>query len=130
MSTTNLGRYLLIVASVGVTVVLFNYFSSTIALFTAAGIVAALLNVPLAWLEQRLPRPLAITLVALGAHISPPDAEVHVRGVNGCWRSPAAAGCGRWRRRIETRWCSSSRSSAGYPWPGIAPAGRRCSLRD
>ncbi|MEI6830539.1 MAG: AI-2E family transporter [Synechococcaceae cyanobacterium ELA445] len=67
MSTTNLVRYLLIVASVGVTVVLFNYFSSTIALFTAAGIVAALLNVPLAWLEQRLPRPLAITLVALGA---------------------------------------------------------------
>jgi predicted PurR-regulated permease PerM len=67
MSTTNLVRYLLIVASAAVTVLLLNYFAGTIALFTAAGIVAALLNIPLAWLERRMPRPLAITLVALGA---------------------------------------------------------------
>ncbi|MCP9850414.1 AI-2E family transporter [Cyanobium sp. Morenito 9A2] len=60
-------RYLLIVASAAVTVVLFNYFAGTIGLFTAAGIVAALLNIPLAWLERRIPRPLAITVVALGA---------------------------------------------------------------
>lgn len=67
MSTTNLVRYLLVVASAAVTVLLFNYFSGTIALFTVAGIAAALLNSPLAWLERRLPRPLAITLVSVGA---------------------------------------------------------------
>ncbi len=66
-SSPQLLRYLLIVASVGVTVVLVNYFSGTIALFTVAGIVAALLNGPLALLERRLPRPLAITLVAVAA---------------------------------------------------------------
>ncbi|MCP9916286.1 AI-2E family transporter [Cyanobium sp. ATX 6F1] len=60
-------RYLLIVASAAVTVLLFNYFAGTIGLFTAAGIVAALLNIPLAWLERRIPRPLAIAVVFLGA---------------------------------------------------------------
>ena len=47
MSTTNLVRYLLLVACIGVTVVIFNYFSGTIAVFTVAAIVAALLNSPL-----------------------------------------------------------------------------------
>lgn len=46
ISTTNLVRYLLLVACVGVTVLIFNYFSGTIAVFTAAAIVAALLNIP------------------------------------------------------------------------------------
>jgi predicted PurR-regulated permease PerM len=67
MSTTNLVRYLLLVACIGVTVVIFNYFSGTIAVFTAAAIVAAVLNVPVMWLCRYLPRGLAIAAVFLGA---------------------------------------------------------------
>jgi predicted PurR-regulated permease PerM len=67
MSTTNLVRYLLLVACIGVTVVIFNYFSGTIAVFTAAAIVAALLNVPVKWLCRYLPRGWAIAAVFLGA---------------------------------------------------------------
>jgi predicted PurR-regulated permease PerM len=67
ISTTNLVRYLLLVACIGVTVVIFNYFSGTIAVFTAAAIVAALLNVPVTWLSRYLPRGWAIATVALGA---------------------------------------------------------------
>lgn len=66
ISTTNLVRYLLLVACIGVTVVIFNYFSGTIAVFTAAAIVAALLNVPVRWLCRYLPRGWAIATVSLG----------------------------------------------------------------
>ena len=67
ISTSNLVRYLLLVACIGVTVVIFNYFSGTIAVFTAAAIVAALLNVPVTWLSRTLPRGWAIASVSLGA---------------------------------------------------------------
>jgi predicted PurR-regulated permease PerM len=69
ISTTNLVRYLLLVACIGVTVVIFNYFSGTIAVFTAAAIVAALLNVPVKWLGRYLPRGWSIAAVAVGALI-------------------------------------------------------------
>lgn len=69
ISTTNLVRYLLLVACIGVTVVIFNYFSGTIAVFTAAAIVAALLNIPVAWLSRYLPRGWAIAAVFVAALI-------------------------------------------------------------
>ncbi|WP_199297236.1 AI-2E family transporter [Synechococcus sp. FACHB-909] len=68
-STTNLVRYLLLLACIGVTVVIFNYFSGTIAVFTAAAIVAALLNVPVKWLSRYLPRGWSIAAVTCGALI-------------------------------------------------------------
>ena len=67
ISTSNLVRYLLLVACIGVTVVIFNYFSGTIEVFTAAAIVAGLLNVPVTWLSRTLPRGWAIASVSLGA---------------------------------------------------------------
>lgn len=66
-STTNLVRYLLLVACVGVTVLIFDYFSGTIAVFTAAAIVAALLNIPVTWLSRHVPRGWAIAIVSLSA---------------------------------------------------------------
>ena len=69
ISTSNLVRYLLLVACVGVTVVIFDYFSGTIAVFTAAAIVAALLNMPVAWLSRYIPRGWAIAFVSLSALI-------------------------------------------------------------
>ena len=68
-STTNLVRYLLLLACIGVTVVIFNYFSGTIAVFTAAAIVAAVLNVPVKWLSGYLPRGWSIAAVTCGALI-------------------------------------------------------------
>jgi predicted PurR-regulated permease PerM len=68
-STTNLVRYLLLLACIGVTVVIFNYFSGTIVVFTAAAIVAALLNVPVKWLSRYLPRGWSIAAVTFGALI-------------------------------------------------------------
>lgn len=65
--TPQLVRYLLLVACIGVTVVIFNYFSGTIAVFTVAAIVAALLNVPVGWLSRVLPRGWAIAAVCLVA---------------------------------------------------------------
>jgi predicted PurR-regulated permease PerM len=56
-------RYLLLFASAGITVLLINYFYSTIALFTTAGILAALLNYPVVWLSRYIPRGLAIAIV-------------------------------------------------------------------
>lgn len=67
ISTTNLVRYLLLVACVGVTVLIFDYFSGTIAVFTAAAIVAALLNIPVTWLSHHVPRGWAIAIVSLSA---------------------------------------------------------------
>lgn len=46
---------------------LINYFHSTIALFTAAGIFAALLNYPSVWLSRYIPRGLAIALTFIVA---------------------------------------------------------------
>jgi predicted PurR-regulated permease PerM len=60
-------RYLLLFASAGITVLLINYFYSTIALFTAAGIFAALLNYPVVWLSRYIPRGLSIAIIFIGA---------------------------------------------------------------
>lgn len=60
-------RYLLLFGCGWITVFLINYFYGTIALFTAAGIFAALLNYPVVWLSRYMPRGLAIALTYLGA---------------------------------------------------------------
>ena len=60
-------RYLLLFGSGWVTVLLITYFYSTIAIFSVAGIFAALLNYPVVWLSRRIPRAWAITLTFLAA---------------------------------------------------------------
>jgi predicted PurR-regulated permease PerM len=60
-------RYLLLFGCGWATIILINYFYGTIALFTAAGIFAALLNYPVVWLTRYLPRGLAIALTFVGA---------------------------------------------------------------
>jgi len=49
-----------------ITVLLINYFYSTIALFTATGLFAALLNYPVIWLSRYIPRGWAIALTFIG----------------------------------------------------------------
>ena len=66
LNNSALLRYLLLFACGWVTVLLINYFYGTIALFTVAGIFAALLNYPVVWLSRYLPRGLAIALVFIG----------------------------------------------------------------
>ncbi|MEB3122222.1 MAG: AI-2E family transporter [Snowella sp.] len=66
-NNSRLTRYLLLFASAWVTILLINYFYSTIALFTAAGIFAALLNYPVAWLSRYIPRGLAIAITFMVA---------------------------------------------------------------
>lgn len=60
-------RYILLFGCGWITVLLINYFYGTIALFTVAGIFAALLNYPVVWLSRYIPRGLAIALTFLGA---------------------------------------------------------------
>jgi predicted PurR-regulated permease PerM len=60
-------RYILLFGCGWITVVLIEYFYATIALFTTAGIFAALLNYPVVWLSRYLPRGWAITCVFGGA---------------------------------------------------------------
>jgi predicted PurR-regulated permease PerM len=67
LNNSTLFRYLLLFGCGWVTVLLVNYFYGTIALFTAAGLFAALLNYPVAWLSRYIPRGLAIAIVFLGA---------------------------------------------------------------
>lgn len=67
LSTSALLRYLLLFGCGWVTVLLIDYFYGTIALFTVAGIFAALLNYPVVWLSRYLPRGVAIAVVFLGA---------------------------------------------------------------
>ncbi len=67
LSNSTLLRYLLLFGCGWATVLLINYFYGTIALFTAAGIFAALLNYPVAWLSRYIPRGLAIALTFIGA---------------------------------------------------------------
>jgi predicted PurR-regulated permease PerM len=67
LNNSTLLRYLLLFACGWVTVILINYFYSTIALFTAAGIFAALLNYPVVWLSRYIPRGLAIAITFIGA---------------------------------------------------------------
>jgi predicted PurR-regulated permease PerM len=67
LSNSSLLRFLLLFGCSWATVVLINYFYTTIALFTAAGIFAALLNYPVVWLSRYIPRGLAITVTFVGA---------------------------------------------------------------
>lgn len=59
-------RYLLLFGCGWATVLLVNYFYTTIALFTAAGLFAALLNYPVVWLSRYIPRGLAIAVSFIG----------------------------------------------------------------
>jgi predicted PurR-regulated permease PerM len=63
MRNSSLLKYLLLFGCGWVTVLLVNYFYNTIAVFTVAGIFAALLNYPVVWLSRYLPRAVAIALV-------------------------------------------------------------------
>ncbi len=67
LSTSTLLRYLLLFGCGWVTVLLINYFYGTIALFTAAGIFAALLNYPVVWLSRYIPRGWAIAITFITA---------------------------------------------------------------
>jgi predicted PurR-regulated permease PerM len=55
-------RYLLLFGCGWITVLLINYFYSTIALFTVAGLLAVLLNYPVVWLSRYLSRGWAIAV--------------------------------------------------------------------
>ncbi len=67
LNNSILVRYILLFSCGWITVLLINYFYGTIALFTAAGIFAALLNYPVVWLSRYLPRGLAIALTFITA---------------------------------------------------------------
>lgn len=58
-------RFLLLFACGWVLVILIDYFYNVIAIFTAAAIIAALLNYPIDWVSRYLPRGLAIAIVFL-----------------------------------------------------------------
>lgn len=60
-------RYILLFSCGWITVTLIHYFYSTIAVFTAAGIFAVLLNYPVVWLSRYMPRGLAITFTFITA---------------------------------------------------------------
>jgi len=67
LNSSVLLRYILLFVCGWITVILINYFHATIALFTATGLLAALLNYPVVWLSRYIPRWLAIALTFLGA---------------------------------------------------------------
>jgi predicted PurR-regulated permease PerM len=60
-------RYLLLFASGWATVLLIDYFAGPLALFTASGVLAALLHGPVVRLSRFLPRALAVAVVFFGA---------------------------------------------------------------
>jgi predicted PurR-regulated permease PerM len=62
LNNSALLRYILLFCCGWITVLLVEYFYNTIALFTVAGIFAALLNYPVAWLSRYIPRGFAIAL--------------------------------------------------------------------
>lgn len=67
LNASNLVRFLLLVACGWAIVQLIDYFYSVIALFTTAGILAALLNYPVHWAARYVPRGWAIAIVFLAA---------------------------------------------------------------
>ncbi|MBW4526236.1 MAG: AI-2E family transporter [Phormidium tanganyikae FI6-MK23] len=67
LSNSVLVRFILLFGCGWITVILINYFYGTIALFTAAGIFAALLNYPVAWLSRYPPRGAAIAITFISA---------------------------------------------------------------
>lgn len=64
-NNSSLLRFLLLFACSWAIVLLISYFYNVIAIFTAAGIIAALLNYPIRWLSRRIPRGVAIPVVFL-----------------------------------------------------------------
>ena len=60
-------RYLLLIACGWTLIVSINYFYDVIATFTAAAIIATLLNYPTRWLSRYMPRGLAIVIVFLSS---------------------------------------------------------------
>uniref|UniRef100_A0A832H4M7 AI-2E family transporter n=1 Tax=Oscillatoriales cyanobacterium SpSt-402 TaxID=2282168 RepID=A0A832H4M7_9CYAN len=62
LNNSILVRCILLFGCGWITVLLINYFYGTIALFTAAGIFAALLNYPVVWLSRYMPRGWAIAI--------------------------------------------------------------------
>lgn len=67
LNNSNLLRYILLFACGWSSVILINYFYSTIAIFTAAAIFAVLLNYPVSWLSRYLSRGFAIAIVFTSA---------------------------------------------------------------
>lgn len=67
LTNSSLLRFLLFFACGWAIVQVIGFFYSTIAIFTAAGIFAALLNYPVQWLQRRMPRGLAIAVSFLGS---------------------------------------------------------------
>jgi len=67
LNHSTLVRYVLLFGCGWITVVLINYFYGPIAVFTAAGIFAALLNYPVVWLSRYMPRGIAIAITFLSA---------------------------------------------------------------
>jgi predicted PurR-regulated permease PerM len=67
LNSSNLLRYILLFGCGWSTVILINYFYSTIAIFTVAAIFAVLLNYPVSWLSRYLSRGFAIAIVFTGA---------------------------------------------------------------
>ena len=67
ISNSNLLRFLLLFACGWALVVFIGYFYTVIAIFTAAGIFAALLNYPVQWISRYIPRGLAIAIVCFAA---------------------------------------------------------------
>ena len=65
LQTSTLLRFLLLFACGWAIVILITYFYKVIAIFTAAGIFAALLNYPVRWLSRYIPRGVAIPTVFL-----------------------------------------------------------------
>jgi predicted PurR-regulated permease PerM len=66
-SNPQLLRFLLLVASGWAAMQVFATFQVVLLLFSAAAVLAVLLNVPVAWLSRRLPRPAAIAVTVAGA---------------------------------------------------------------
>lgn len=63
LNNSRLTRYLLLFGCAWATILIINYFYNTIALFTAAGIFATLLNYPVMWLSRYISRALAIAII-------------------------------------------------------------------
>jgi predicted PurR-regulated permease PerM len=66
-SNPQLLRFLLLVASGWAAMQVFATFQVVLLLFSAAAVLAVLLNVPVGWLSRRLPRPAAIAVTVAGA---------------------------------------------------------------
>lgn len=60
-------RFLLLFACSWAAIVLIQYFYSTIVMFTAAAMLAALLNYPVGWLSRYIPRGAAVAIVFLSS---------------------------------------------------------------